>query len=192
MKLSNNIIAASFALFITGAAAAAGPVVPLDQPGAEQRPALTLPREIAIVRKALEEGQVLGRMDTFYDLFDADFVDHTPLSGSSATREAVRQLYIALRDAFPDLRATTQIEAGEGDLITVRRTFEGTHTGAAFMNAPTSGRAVRFEAMDIVRVKRGKITERWGVMDLPGLLLQLRGVAPARRILAMSSVEVAR
>ena len=114
-------------------------------------------------------------MDTFYDLFDPDFVDHAPLSGSSATREDVRHLYIALRDAFADLRATSDTAVSGGGLITVRRMFEGTHTGTAIMRVPTSGRAVRFEAMDIVRVKRGKITERWGVMDLPGLLLQLRG-----------------
>ena len=132
------------------------------------------------MRKAFDEGQVLGRMDTFYDLFDPEFIDHTPLPGSSPTREGVRHLYIALRDAFPDLRASSEIEASEGNRITVRRTFEGTHRGAAFMNTPISGRAVRFEAMDIVRVSDGKITERWGVMDLPGLLLQLRGVPAAR------------
>lgn len=126
------------------------------------------------MRKALDEAQVLGRMDTFYDLFDQRFVDHTPLPGSSATREGMRHLYIALRDALPDLRATSEIERGEGGLITVRRTFEGTHTGAPLMRVPTSGRAVRFEALGIVRVSRGEITERWGVMDLPGLLLQLR------------------
>ena len=179
MKLTNNILAASLALFITGAAAAAGPTVTVGEPAAEQHTERSSAQHIAIVRKALDEGQVRGRMDTFYDLFDPGFVDHTPLPGSSATREGVRHLYIALRDAFPDLRATSEIERGEGDLVTVRRTFEGTHTGAPLIRVPTSGRAVRFEALDIVRVTRGKITERWGVMDLPGLLLQLRGAPHA-------------
>lgn len=173
MKLINHIIAATLAVFLT--AAAAGPIVTVGEPGPERHSARRSAPDTALVRKALDEGQVLGRMDTFYDLFDPGFVDHTPLPGSSATREGMRHLYIALRDAFPDLHATTEIEQSEGDLITVRRTFEGTHTGTAIMRVPTSGRAVRFEAMDIVRVSRGKITERWGVMDLESLLLQLRG-----------------
>lgn len=181
MKLTNNIIAATLAVFLAGTAAAAGPIVTVGEPAAERHAAPRPAPDTAIVRKAFDEGQVLGRMDTFYDLFDAAFVDHTPLPGSSPTREGMRHLYIALRDALPDLRATSEIEISEGNLITVRRTFEGTHTGASLMRVPASNRAVRFEAMDIVRVSRGKIIERWGVMDLPGLLLQLRGapvVAP--------------
>lgn len=180
MTRSTNIIAAAVTAYLVGAADAAGPIVTIGEVVAEQYAAPNSTPEIAIVRRAFDQGQVLGRMDTFYDLFDPDFVDHTPLAGASPTREGVRHLYIALRDAFPDLRATTEIEAGQGNMITVRRTFEGTHRGAAFMGIPTSGRAVLFEAMDIVRVSDGKITERWGVMDLPGLLLQLRGV-PAPR-----------
>lgn len=172
--------AAMGTLFASSVIAAEGPQVTTGESPAIRHVGHTAPSDEAIVRKAFSEGLVLGRMDTFYDLFDRDFVDHTPLPRASATREGMRHLYITLRDAFPDLRATSEIETGEGKLITVRRTFEGTHRGAAFMSVPATGNAVRFEAMDIVRVRGGKITERWGVIDVSGLLLQLRGV-PAPR-----------
>lgn len=183
---------ASAAVFLATVAAASGPIVTIGEPGAAEGVVLSAPTSEAIVRKALDEGELLGRMDTFYSLFHADFVDHTPTQGFSPTREGIRHLYIALRSAFPNLRATTDTEAGESSLITIRRTFEGTHRGAAFMKVEPSGRAVSFAAIDILRVHNGKITERWGVIDLASLLQQLRSSPPGGTELISLQPELAK
>lgn len=92
MKLFNNVAAAAVAVLFAGSVTAADPIVTVGGPATEQHAMSLSTAETAIVRKALHEGQELERMDTFYELFDPDFVDHTPLPGSSPTREGVRRL----------------------------------------------------------------------------------------------------
>jgi predicted ester cyclase len=44
--------------------------------------------------------------------------------------------------------------------------------------APT-GKQVSFAGMAFIRLQNGKIAERWGLSDMPGLMQQLRGGGPA-------------
>jgi hypothetical protein len=53
----------------------------------------------------------------------------------------------------------------------------GTHDGVLFGLAPT-GRKVRFDTVDVMRVQDGRITEHWGVAHLYSLLQQV-GALPA-------------
>jgi len=65
----------------------------------------------------------------------------------------------------------------EGDLVVTRKSLLGTHTGA-FMGIPPTGRDVRIDVIDIVRVRDGMVTEHGNVVDQLGLLQQL-GAIPA-------------
>ncbi|MBI4908866.1 MAG: ester cyclase [Acidobacteria bacterium] len=53
------------------------------------------------------------------------------------------------------------------------KTFHGTHRGEFAGVAPT-GKAVAIRVMDFVRVSDGKMREHWNVVDVAGLLGQLR------------------
>ncbi len=53
----------------------------------------------------------------------------------------------------------------------------GTHTGPYLGAAPT-GRRIVFKGIEIVRVRDGLITERWGEWDGLDLLAQLGPAAP--------------
>ena len=65
----------------------------------------------------------------FEQLFAADYVDHTPFPGYGSDRESTRTIYLALRAAFPDLRATINRQFAEGDFVTTFKTYHGTHRG---------------------------------------------------------------
>jgi predicted ester cyclase len=43
------------------------------------------------------------------------------------------------------------------------------------MGVPATGKAVAFGGMTFVRLIDGKIAERWGIADMPGLMAQLAG-----------------
>ena len=63
------------------------------------------------------------------------------------------------------------------DLVSGRYTFRGRHTGD-LMGMPATGNAFEVEAMDMIRVRDGKILEHWGLIDMPALMSQL-GLMPS-------------
>ncbi len=133
---------------------------------------------IDVVRRNTEEVQGGGNFELFDELFAPDFVDHTPQPGGfTADRDGARNLYRALRAAFPDFRAEIHWQISDGDRVTTFKTYHGTHKGIFWGLVPT-GRTIQFETVDVMRVRNGKITEHWGVANLFSLLQQL-GLAPA-------------
>jgi nitric oxide reductase large subunit len=50
---------------------------------------------IAVVRRNTEEVQGKGNWDLYEELFDDDFVDHTPQPGTTPDKDGVRMLYKA-------------------------------------------------------------------------------------------------
>src|SRR5215813_9403677 len=132
---------------------------------------------IAVVRRNTDEVQGGGNFEVFDELFAADFVDHTPQLGFGADREAVRRLYRALRAAFPDLRPEIHFQVVAGDeMVTTYKTYHGTHRGP-FMGVAPTGKRARFDTVDVMRVRGGRIVEHWGVADLLEVLIQI-GVLP--------------
>src|SRR6201990_3508926 len=59
----------------------------------------------AVVRRNTEEVQGGGNFDVFDELFADDFLDHTPQPGRTPNKAGARELYRALRAAFPDFHA---------------------------------------------------------------------------------------
>jgi predicted ester cyclase len=122
---------------------------------------------IAVVRRNTEEVQSRGNFEVFEDLFAADFVDHTPQPGGfTPDRDGARNLYRALRAAFPDFHAEIHWQISDGDRVTTYKTYHGTHQGTFWGLAPT-GRRIHFETVDVMRVHNGKITDHWGVRESP-------------------------
>ena len=120
-----------------------------------------------------------GNFDIFDELFADDFLDHTPQPGRTADKAGARELYRALRAAFPDFHADIHWQIADGDCVTTYKTYHGTHRGEFLGVAPT-GRKIQFETVDVMRVRNGKIAEHWGVANLFSLLQQL-GAWPASR-----------
>jgi steroid delta-isomerase-like uncharacterized protein len=89
----------------------------------------------------------------------------------------VSQLAIGLRAAIPDIRITHDETLVAGDRVAIRWTNEGTHQGPYF-GVPASGKRLRFEGLDLVHVRDGKIAALWIAFDNYGVLQQM-GAVPA-------------
>lgn len=120
-----------------------------------------------------------GDYELYDELFADDFVDHTPQPGRTPDKAGALELDKVLRAAFPDFHAVIHWQAAEGNLVTTYKTYYGTHEGEFFGIAPT-GKAIRFETVDAMRVVDGRSTEHWGVANLFSLMEQL-GAGPAGR-----------
>lgn len=112
-------------------------------------------------------------LSAFDELHAGEFVDRSP-AGRTADRAAFRESILELRRAFPDFAATEAelLVDAAAKKVTVRWSAKGTHLGT-FLGAAATGRVVGFRGIEIIRVERGKIVERWGEWDALSLLEQL-------------------
>ena len=131
----------------------------------------------AVVRK-IEEAWAGNDLPALEGLVAADIVNHDAPPGFPPGLEGAKAGHSMFLASFPDRRVTIDHLFGEGDLVTVRSTVTGTHSGADFMGIPAAGRQVRIEGMSIYRVAGGQAVEHWGLNDGVGLLMQLGALAP--------------
>ena len=82
----------------------------------------------------------------------------------------------AWHSAFPDEETTFEDQILEGDKVVSRMTSRATHVGE-LMGIPPTGKKITVTGIWIDRVVDGKIVERWGQVDMLGVMRQL-GVAP--------------
>ena len=141
----------------------------------------TTERNKANFKRLLEEVINEGRLDLADQLITVDRPDHQEMGLPAEMTKGYagfRTVIGMFREAFPDLRFTSQYMVAEGDLVVSYNLIEGTHKGG-FMGIPPTRKKFRATAADVCRFNaEGKISEHWGVFDMFGLMVQL-GVVPA-------------
>src|SRR5262249_45864462 len=80
-------------------------------------------------------------------------------------------------DAFPDITNTIDAIVAEGDLVAIRWTGRGPHSGH-FMGVAPTGRPIELSGITVERIVDGKRIEGWAVPNLLPLLQQI-GAIPA-------------
>ena len=99
----------------------------------------------------------------------ADMQWHGGSVGTVAGRDNVTGLMTTVVTSIPDLHAAQQDIFGQGDEVVVRLVVTGTQTGP-LLGIPASGRAVRWDAIDVYRLSGGKIAEEWAGEDFTAFL----------------------
>lgn len=127
----------------------------------------------AVIRQLHEGVQRDGDFALFDRLFATDYVDRTPFGDFEPNREGTRKIYQMFRAGFANWHADIHHLVAEGDLMTTHKTYLGVHQGA-FMGVAPTGRDVRLNSIDIMRIRNGQIVEHWGIADGAGLMQQLR------------------
>ena len=127
---------------------------------------------IAVVRRFTTQGCVAGKLDVIDEVFAEDFLNHDPMPGHDTGREGMRQTIQMLNDGLSDRKMVFDEYRSAGDSVVQNATFGAIHTGE-MLGAPASGNEVLVRGIEIWRVADGRITERWGVIDVAGLLAQL-------------------
>ena len=109
-----------------------------------------------IVRRYLDE-VFKGNIDAAGELLADNYICYEP-GEEPANRAATIASNKAYRKAFPDMRLSNVQITGEGDTVTVRSKFEGTHRGE-FAGMPASGNKFSLPYTIHFRVANGKIVE---------------------------------
>jgi predicted ester cyclase len=122
------------------------------------------------------EGDSLAALDEV----EAEGGFDRPVAGRDADREGFKAAVVALRRAFPNLKATSDlitVDVALG-LATIRWTATGLHQGE-FLGMRPSGRVVSFHGIEVIRCSGGAVAERWGEWDEGAILTELAGFALA-------------
>lgn len=134
---------------------------------------MSIEKNKAIYHRFMEEVVSKGDMRVADELLADKVIEHENLPADlPGNGEGIRQLFILLRLAFPDLTATIEDLIAEDDKVAARVTLRGTHEGD-FPGIPATGRKIAYDALDISRIVNGKIVEHWGIPDYMSLFQQL-------------------
>jgi predicted ester cyclase len=128
----------------------------------------------AIVRRFNKEVIEEGNIESFEELMDTNFINHSaPAGADNGPKGMINTFNNILRPSMPDIKVTIHEQIAEGDLVTTRKTISGTQTGT-LMGIPPTGKKVSIDVIDIVKIKKSKYIEHWGINTLPIVLTQLR------------------
>src|SRR5438034_10170969 len=126
-----------------------------------------------ICRRFFDEVVSQGNLGVVDELCAPAYRLHATLSGPEAIdRDGLRELVTSWRSSFPDGEIALEDVVAEGDLVAARMLERGTHLGS-FSGVSPTGRAVAYGSMTFLRVVDDRITEHWGLLDMPSLLEQI-------------------
>jgi predicted ester cyclase len=127
----------------------------------------------AVVLRFNKEVIEQGNQESFKELMDDNFINHTAREGMNNGPAGMRYMFEEiLRPAFSDIKVTIYDQIAEGDKVTTRKAITGTHTGP-LMGIPPTGQKITIDVIDIVTIKDGKYFEHWGMNTLSALIAKL-------------------
>src|SRR3954447_11956345 len=124
---------------------------------------------IAVINSVLS-GQ--SPVDALDEVMLGDFKDNAAFPGQRPGCDGFKDAVANLRTAF-DQSVRSLHTVAEDDLVIDHWISEGTHRGAFFGIEPT-GRNVKIEGFSVWRIKDGRAVEAWGLVDIAGLMRQLK------------------
>ena len=135
----------------------------------------------AIVRRYVQEVWSGGNFKVADELLDSSYVCYEPgQTAGPGDREATKASIQYYRSAFPDLGVKIDAAVAEGDWVSLRYTYSGTHSGS-LGDMPASGNRITVPAASFFRLRSGKIAEEHDFYDLAGFMQQLKAQPePAR------------
>ena len=131
-------------------------------------------KNVALVKRFFEEVWNKGNLSLVDEFLAPDFEDYNQPPGTPRGHKGYKASVNMFRTAFPDIQFTLDQVLAEDDRVAIRLTGRGTHKGN-FMGIPPTGKQVSFGGMTFIHIQDGKVAERWGISDIPGLMQQLGG-----------------
>lgn len=123
----------------------------------------------ALVERLYEKVFNQKNLDVVDEIYASDVTDH---DFGDTDREAVKAGIAGVLVGLPDLEVTTDLWLVDGDLVTTRVTFSGTHQGE-WLDVPPSGNTVTWTHIDIHRIEDGRITDIWHTVPVGDILQQM-------------------
>jgi hypothetical protein len=148
----------------------------MNQSLAAETPAAANKAAFGRFHDAVNTGDTEVISKTIDEVVEPDLLFHAPVPAGATGAQALRQVWVVLLRAFPDIHVAVEDLIAEGDKVVARNTVTGTHLGE-YRGVPPTGRSVTYQEIFVVRFAGGRIAEIWGVVDVYSQMRQL-GLIP--------------
>jgi predicted ester cyclase len=136
-------------------------------------------KNIDLVKRYFETIWNRGELQRESEFVAKDIVVHqSPIPGLRDGIAGPLQIVGMFRASIPDIHLEHTVIFGEGDKVVHRWEAKGHHTGAPLFGAPITNKELVMTGINEYRIANGLIAERWGHMDIFGVIQQL-GLAPS-------------
>lgn len=125
-----------------------------------------------LARRLLEEVVNTGHVHRLPEFVAPDFVERH--SGVVGFEGAAKHIMI-FHHCYPDLRVTVEGQVAEDDIVVTWFTMRGTHRGEWGGIKPTN-KVLTLRAVNIQRVRDGRIVEQWGGANTFEALLEIGAI----------------
>jgi len=141
-----------------------------------------------IVVRFVEELWNKRNLEVADTIFDEDCHTHQLQSGPPAVAAprgpaAIKAHVADWLSGFPDLKVTVEQMFADADRVISQLAMDGTQTGQ-WMGIPPTGKRVNIRMITIHRIRGGKITEDWVLVESLGFFQQLGALPPTRDFLS--------
>jgi predicted SnoaL-like aldol condensation-catalyzing enzyme len=108
-----------------------------------------------------------------------DYIQHNP--DADQGRKGFVDFHVGFFAAIPDHYAKVNAIVADGDLVFVYNTITGTHTGKGFLDFLPTGNKIKYDVVDMFRLRDGKLCEHWDVADTRALFTQVGALKQVTR-----------
>jgi predicted SnoaL-like aldol condensation-catalyzing enzyme len=132
-----------------------------------------------VIRDIYEEIFQKHHLELVDKFINDDYVQHNP--DLPKGKKGFIEFHINFFAAMPDAFAKINQMIAEGDLVWVYNTITGTHTGKGIADLPPTGNTIKYDVVDMFRIRDGKLAEHWDVADTRALFTQVGAIEPVKR-----------
>ena len=126
------------------------------------------------VQRHFQEVLNQGLLDVADELYAPEYVLHAPVgAGDTVGPEQLKQRAAAFRTGFPNIVFSVDQMVAEGNTVTARYTYRGTHTGKFGPYEPTGNPIIVPGIIVLVFNDEGKIHEGWSAFDSLNMFKQM-------------------
>jgi steroid delta-isomerase-like uncharacterized protein len=104
-------------------------------------------------------------LDALDQICDPDLINHGADPDEPRGAYHFKHVFRNFIAACPDFQVAIEDQIAEDDKVVVRWVDTGTHTGAALFGVPATGKQIILTGIDILRIRDGKMVERWAEND---------------------------
>ncbi|MDQ3656837.1 MAG: ester cyclase [Chloroflexota bacterium] len=143
--------------------------------GDDSCPTTSEEENIALVQRFTDEVWTTTGGGNVADFYSEATVHNWGFNEPTIGPDAFSQRRRVFLDAFPDFALRIDEAIADGDFVVTRYTATGTQE-AAWLGIESTGAAVEYGGIQIVRIECGQIAESWGAANHLNLIEQLGGL----------------
>lgn len=128
-----------------------------------------------LVRRFIEEIVNTGNVDKIEEFISPEYVEIHDGKAYQIGIEGAIEHILGVRQTYPDLELTVEMQIAEGEWVATCITARGTHRGV-WMGIKPTGRIVTFTGVNVNRIEDGLIVEHGGAANLFGPLLEIGAI----------------